>query len=195
MKYNSPQKRRARDGLAPIRLNKHSLEWNLLLEKSACCDGLYLAVCHWPPILTIRARLHAAELQMSLSWATTRTWSSSLLLCNSYNSRYCSKRLEGKDNEVCPCFLFTFIVFLPIPKTFHLPLSFLDHLPHKCVNSQLLYPELLQHHCVDILTPSFQPAFLQISVGSRPSAFFMTQDSCKWIPNAQHKSDTNHLNT
>lgn len=150
---------------------------------------------HWPPILTFRARSHAAELQMSLSWATARTWSSSLLLCNSYNSRYCSKRLEEKDSEVCPCFLFTFTVFLPIPKTFHLLLSFLGHLPHKSVNSQFLYHELLQHHCVNILMPGFQSVFLQISVGSRLAVFFMTQDSCKWILNTQSKSDTNHLDT
>lgn len=86
----------------PIVLNKNVLwaeicPWN----KTASYHGLYLATYDWCPAPTFRARSYTAELQMSLSWANSRTCSSSRLLCNSYNSRYSSKRLEGKNNEMC----------------------------------------------------------------------------------------------
>lgn len=69
--------------------------WN----KTASYDSLYLAMYDWSPAPTFRARSYAAELQTSLSWASSRTCSSSHLLCNLYNSRYSSKRLEeGKDS-------------------------------------------------------------------------------------------------
>lgn len=84
-------------------LNKKMFLWDEICswDKTASYDGLYLAMYDRSPAPTFRARSYAAELQMSLSRASCRTCSSSRALCNSYNSRYSSKRLEeGKDNEI-----------------------------------------------------------------------------------------------
>lgn len=117
VKHNRPQEIRASMMCYyPIVLNKNIL-WDEICpwNKTAGCDVSYLAAYHWSPAPTFRARSYAAELQMSLSWASSRTCSSSRLLCNSYNSRYSSKRLEeGKDNEICaPVFLIHIYCFSP----------------------------------------------------------------------------------
>lgn len=100
----------------PIILNKDVL-WDE--NKTASCDVSYLAVYHWFPAPTFRARSYMAAIQMSLSWASNRDCSSSCLLCNVSNSWYSSKSLEEKDNEMhAPVFVIHVYFFLQNPKAF-----------------------------------------------------------------------------